>query len=259
MKKICTTSLRATPSEARGSEAISIIFLFITIFCLCGFTVSKDFKVIKAKTLEKINIPQWYHEGLHYDGKYMWINNGKLGNTWMIDISNGAVVKEIKPVATFTEGITQKDKDRYFVTDWDTMKVYAVHIENNVMAIDFEASTAPAHPTGVAWNGSNLFVITWTRGITGTKFHILKMDDKFNIISRAAIKNVTEPDQLTWDGKYLWLSCWYSKRVYKIDADKMELLGYFRSPVQRTTGIAWDGQYFWLTGTTGSLYKMEVQ
>jgi hypothetical protein len=67
-----------------------------------------------------------------------------------------------------------------------------------------------------------------------------------------------EPCQLAWDGKYLWMSSWYDRRVYKVDVERMEAIGYFCSPVERTTGIAWDGKYLWLTATHGDLYKIEI-
>lgn len=236
-----------------------ILFGLIAVFLLCGFSSAGKPEVIKVKVIAKIEIPKWYHEGLYFDGKDIWVNNGKNGKTWVIDTSNGSVIKEIDPAGTFTEAMTAKDMDTLFVTDWDFKKIYTTRITDAEMSAESEVSVAPAHPTGIAWNGENLFVITWTRGLGGTKFNMLKMDDKFNIISSTPIKNIAEPAHLAWDGKNLWVSCWYSRRVYKLDADDFKILGYFRSPVKKTTGIAWDGKYLWLTGTYSNLYKMEIQ
>ncbi len=240
-------------------NSIRAAFIIIAIFLLCGFSYSPKYKLIPAKVLTKVTIPKGYHEGLYFDGKNIWVNNGQKGKTWVIDTSSGKVTGEIDPAGTFTEAITSKGKDKYFVTDWDLKKIYTARIENKNMLAENEASLAPAHPTGAIWDGKNLFVITWTRSLAGTKYRLLKMDEKFNILKSDRIKKIHEPSQLAWDGKFLWISSWYNGRIYKVDAQTLEILGYFRSPVKKTTGIAWDGKYFWVTGTYGDLYKMEVQ
>jgi len=233
--------------------------ILIAVFLISGFSSAGKPEFIKAKVIARIKIPKWYHEGLYSDGKNIWVNNGRNGKTWVIDISNGSVLKELTPPGTFTEAITARDKDTLFVTDWDSKKIYSARIIDSNIAAESEVSVAPAHPAGAVWTGQNLFLVTWTRSLTGTKFHIIKMDEKFNIISSASIKNIDEPAHLAWDGKNLWVSCWYKRRIYKMDADNLSILGYFRSPVNKTTGITWDGKYFWITGTNSDLYKMEVQ
>jgi len=245
--------------KANFINGTRLVFIIIAIFLLCGFSYSPKYKLIPAKVLTKIKIPKWYHEGIYFDGKEIWVNNGKKGNTWVVDTANGKIIREIKPVAAFTEAITPKDKGVFFATDWGTEKVYTVHIENDKMAVLSEKSVAPAHPAGALWNGSGLFVITWTRSLTGTKFHLLKMDGDLNILSTTEIKKILEPAHLAWDGRNTWISCWYSRRVYKVDIESLEILGYFKSPAAKTTGIAWDGKHFWVTGTYSDLYKMEVQ
>jgi len=231
----------------------------IAVFGLSGFTMSKDYGELKAKTVAKIKIPKWYHEGLNCDGKYIWVCNGKKGDVWVVDKETGKVIRRMIPAGPFTEAITPLDKDTFFVTDWDTKKIYTSKIEGDKMCALSERSVEPAHPAGAVWNGSNLFVITWTRSLAGTRFHLLKMDADMNTLSRVEIVEILEPTQLAWDGKYIWVSCWYSKRVYKIDIEKMEMLGYLESPAAKTTGIAWDGRYLWVTGTHDNLYKMELE
>jgi DNA-binding beta-propeller fold protein YncE len=240
-------------------RAFKLILLTMVVFGLSGFTLSKDYKEIKAKAIAKIKIPKWYHEGLYFDGKDIWVNNGKKGDTWIIDIIAGKITGKIKPVGSFTEGITPKDKDTFFVTDWDAKKIYISKIEGDTMYVLAEKSVEPARPAGAVWNGSNLFVVTWTRSLTGTKFHLLKMDADMNILSSLEIVKILEPAHLAWDGKYMWISCWYSKRIYKVDIEKSQMLGYLKSPAAKTTGIAWDGKYLWVTGTHDSLYKMGFQ
>jgi glutamine cyclotransferase len=228
------------------------------IFLLCGFS-SKESKLIQSKVAAKIELPTWYHEGLYFDGKNIWVSNGLKGKTLVVDPANGNIIREIDPAGTFTEAITSKEKDEYIVTDWDASKMYTARIENNLMYARIEIPLEPAHPAGVVWNGKNILLITWTRSLTGTKFALLKMDEKFNIVNSRNIKDIQEPCQIAWDGKHLWISSWYDNRVYKIDVDTLDVLGYFKSPVKKTTGIVWDGKSLWVTGTYADLYKIELQ
>jgi hypothetical protein len=244
---------------AASTTLFKTILVIIAVFFLCGFSFPKNRSLIPVKVLANIKIPKWYHEGLYFDGKNVWVNNGEKGNTWIVDTSSNSIIKEIESVGTFTESITPNGKNSFFVTDWDTKKIYTASIENNHMTAQAEFSVAPAHPAGAVWNGSNLFVITWARSLTGTKFYILKMDDKFNIIEKKKIDNIQEPSQIAWDGKSLWVSSWYTSRIYRMDPEKLEVTGCLKSPVERTTGIAWDGGFLWLTGTNANLYKIELQ
>jgi len=243
----------------RPDRTLKLILLAVMVFALCGFTMAKDYKRIKTKTVAKIKIPRWYHEGLYQDGKNIWVNNGKGGDTWVVDTQAGKIIKNIEPAGKFTEATTPKDKGTFFVTDWDAKKVYTARIDGDKMYAVSEMSVEPAHPAGAVWNGSNLFVITWTRSAAGTRFHLLKMDADMNILSTAEIGKILEPAHMAWDGKYMWVSCWYSNRIYKVDIEKLKILGYLKSPAAKTTGITWDGKYLWVTGTYDNLYKLELQ
>lgn len=217
----------------------------------------KDCRRIPANIVKKVSIPKWYHEGLFHDGKSLWLANGENGKIWAIDTITGVVTSNIEPVADFPEALIRTDDGILFTTEWYTKKIYRVRLEGSRLVPEKEASFEPAHPAGLAWNGKRLFVVTWTRGF-GTKFHMVEMDRDLKVINRMMIRNIHEPDQLAWDGENLWISSWYTKAVYKVDINKWEIVGYFSSPVSKTTGIAWDGKYMWVTGTYGDLYQMEI-
>lgn len=239
-------------------KSIKFLACIALILFLCGFSSKQD-KLIESRVAARIEIPTWYHEGLYFDGNNIWVANGLKGNVWIVDLSSGKVVKELKTSGTFTEAIASTDEYPYLVSDWDLKKIYSARLENNIMSSDKEFSVEPAHPTGMTWNGKNLFVITWTRSLTGTKFHLLKMDARLNTLLTHKIREIQEPCQITWDGKNLWISSWYEDRIYKIDVDTLDVLGYFKSPVKKTTGIAWDGSSLWVTGTYSDLYRIELQ
>ena len=202
-------------------------------------------------------MPGGYHEGLYLDGTDIWVNNGKNGNTWVVDTSSGKVKKHINSIATFTEAITSSGDGTYYITDWDTMKLYRAEFDGSKFKVLKDMSFEPSHPAGAICTGDRLYVITWTRGM-GTKFHLLELDLEGHLLSIILIKCIMEPSQIAWDGKNLWITSWYSKLVYKVDIDTWKAVAVFSSPVPDATGILWDGNNMWITGTHGDLYKLEL-
>lgn len=217
---------------------------------------AKEYNRIYARVIKRVGLPRWYHEGLFYDGEFVWVSNGEKGDTWVVDPYSGEVRRRIAPVAGFTEAITTDGNGTFVLTDWNEKKIYRIRIEGDRMVAEADRSFAPAYPAGVVWNGKSLLVVTWTRSLLGTKFDIIEMDADFKTINAINVKRIPEPAHMAWDGKNLWITSWFNKTVYKVDIDKWEIAGYFKSPVSKTTGIAWDGRYFWITGTRADLYQV---
>lgn len=267
---LCDYIMTEVPRATLNKCLAVLKTVLITVSILAGmasFSFAGDFKLkaasdyrpIPAHVIKKITIPKWYHEGLFYDGKYIWVSNGEKGKTWVVDPSSGAVMSEITPVAGFTEAITQRqDNGAFFVTDWSDKKLYRVRIEGDKMVPEQSVSFAPAYPAGAVWNGERFFVVTWTRRIFGTKFDIIELDGEMNKVNRIAVGRIQEPTHLAWDGKFLWVTSWFSRIIYKVDVGSWTMTGYFRSPVMKTTGIVWDGKCLWVTGTHSDLYQVEV-
>jgi len=212
---------------------------------------------IPAGVVREFPLPEGYHEGLYYENNQVWVTNGKGGRTWIVDMESGGVVSEIDPFGSFTEGITANGDGTFWLTDWIEKKLYRVRIEKGVMVAEHEVSVAPAHPTGVVRAGEKLFMLAWTRGM-GTKYHLVEFDETGRVLNKIQIKRIHEPAHLAWDGRYLWITSWFSQLVYKVDIDTFKILGSFKSPAPKTTGIAWDGEYFWITGSYAGLYCVEV-
>ncbi|MFC1644048.1 YncE family protein [Candidatus Omnitrophota bacterium] len=213
---------------------------------------------IPVEVIEKIPLSKGYHEGLYFDGKNVWVSNGKKGNTWVVDPATGDIVSEIESVGPFTEGITSAGDGTYWVTDWEEKKLYRVKIEEGKMIPEYDISLEPAHPTGVVWTGEKLYIITWTRSAMGTTYHLMQLNKEEHMSREMRIKRIYEPAHMVWDGRHLWITSWYSQRVYKVDVNTFKVLGSFESPAKDTTGIAWDGEYFWITGSHAALYKIKV-
>ena len=206
-----------------------------------------------------IKLPKGYHEGLFHDGKYIWVCNGKGQKTWVVDPVSGEVVSEIDSVGKFTEGITASGADgTYWITDWEDKKLYKVSREGATFKVIYDILLEPAHPAGLIWTGEKLYVITWERGMGGTQYYLMQLDDKEHMSQKFKIKRIHEPAHIAWDGKHLWITSWYNRLVYKVDVETFNVLGSFKSPVNETTGIAWDGEHFWITGTRADLYQLSI-
>lgn len=216
-----------------------------------------EYEWLTVKVLRKIKLPGGYHEGLYYDGKDMWVCNGRKGNIWVMDLASGKVKFSIRSIGTFTESVSYGGDGTYYVSDWDAMKLYRAKLENNKLVPLKDMSFEPSRPAGAIFTGDRLYVITWTRGM-GTRFHLLEMDRDGHLLSVRLIRCVQEPSQLAWDGRYLWMTSWYSKLVYKIDPYRWKAVGVFASPVSDATGIVWIGNDLWITGTHGDLYQLKV-
>ncbi|MBD3379885.1 MAG: hypothetical protein GF408_05425 [Candidatus Omnitrophica bacterium] len=218
---------------------------------------SEEYHDIPVKVVKEVPLPKGWHEGLYFDGENMWVNNGEGINTWIVDVATGEVISEIEPVGTFSEGITPAGDGTYWVTDWETKKLYRVKITDGRMENLYDILLEPSRPTGVVWTGEHLYVITWTRGL-GTRYHIMELTENERMVRKMRIRGIHEPSQMAWDGKHLWITSWYTKRVYRVDIENFRVLGSFRSPTSETTGIAWDGEYLWVTGTRSGLFQVEI-
>ena len=151
---------------------------------------SPSYKIISAKTLREIPLPKSYHEGLSPDGSNIWVVNGEKGKVWVVDTVSGKISYDIEPIAGFTEAVSRKSDNLFFVTDWDEKKIYKARLDNNRLTEESSVSVSPAHPAGVLWTGERLFVIIWTRGM-GTKFELLEMDGDMKLLRRISIQAIS--------------------------------------------------------------------
>ena len=234
----------------------TLILMIIALMVACKFGYSEDLmlkysnsykKNIETKTINTISLSEGYHEGLSMDGSNIWISNGK-----------SEVVSRIEPAGGFTESVVFLENGLFWASDWDDRKIYEVKIEDNKMRVESEVSLAPAFPAGMVKVRESIYVIIWTRGVVGTKYHLIEFDPHRNILRKIKINRISEPSQMTWDGEHLYVTSWYSDLVYKINIDTLKIMNSFKSPAKKTTGIAWDQGSFWITGTHDDLYQVKI-
>ncbi|MCX5680246.1 MAG: glutaminyl-peptide cyclotransferase [Candidatus Omnitrophica bacterium] len=219
---------------------------------------SKGYHDMPVKVVKKIALPKWYHEGLSIDGGSIWVANGNKGKIWVVDIESGKVTSDIEPPASFTEAIVKTTSGKYFLTDWEDKKLYEASLKDAKFVIEKTSfDFSPSHPAGLVYTNDSLLAIVWTRGL-GTKFEIVKLNKDFGVAERIQVKEIQEPAHMAWDGKDLWITGWYNRRVYRVDSKSWEITASFRAPLNKVTGIAWDGSHLWLTGTYADLYQVEL-
>ena len=265
----CHHLLTKIPKAALRKAVTGLRFVVIGIVLSAVFTSlsfadatimkkSKDYCGINVKTIRTLSIPRWYHEGLYVDGDSIWVANGREGNIWVVNMKSGEIVSEIESPAGFTEAVVKTAGGKYLATDWDDKKLYEVVFDGGKTVSKKEVfDFTPSHPAGIVPVGDRLLVILWTRGM-GTKFEILELDKDFKETERVLIRDIQEPAHMAWDGKYLWVTGWYNRRVYRVDLKSWDITASFRAPFNKVTGIAWDGKYLWVTGTYADLYQLSV-
>ncbi len=251
----------------KALNSLKSFIVFVSLYSVFSSSVlaetttlkkSEDYRNLDIKVVQKVNIPRWYHEGLYFDNGVIWVANGEKGNIWAIDPKTGKTLEEVCPYGEFTESISKDTDGSWLVTDWEDAKLYRSQMENstlthNTVLFDF----SPVRPAGLVRLDDRYFVITWTRGL-GTKFGILILDKEFKQAGSVVIKFIEEPAHMAWDGKDLWITSWYSRKVYRVNPNNWEVTGFFRTPFGKATGIAWDGKDLWVTGTYAGLYRIEV-
>ncbi len=210
--------------------------------------------MIPVEMIRSVALPDAYHEGISVSGEKLWIANGEGFRSWLIDADNGSIVEEVGTSGPFTETVVPLSDGKFWISDWGAKKIYLARKEGAKLVEEISFSTEPSHPAGITVADDALYAILWTRGL-GTKYYLAKMDFKGRTVEKLKISCIPEPSQITWDGTDLWISSWFNRRVYRIDAGDYSVKGYFRTKIEMTTGIAWDGEGFWVTGTNEGLYK----
>ena len=248
-------------------KKILVVLLFLWSFCwaclasdtqICLFK-AKDYHQIKVNKQKKIELPSnGWHEGLFIKDDHLWVNNGQGLNTDVIDINTGERIGQIIVPGTFMEGISSFGDDTYVWSDWYDRAFFFGKLVDNEFVAKKSVKLGKLFPAGVVVAGEDVFVVTWKRGF-GTKYYLLRFDRNGTLKDDIAIKHIKEPSQLAWDGKFLWISSWYSKKVYKVDITDYSLKGFFKTGISKTTGIVWDGNVFWVTGTSSDLYTFKIQ
>lgn len=66
------------------------------------------------------------------------------------------------------------------------------------------------------------------------------------------------PEDVTWDGEYIWQVSATLNRVYKLDEDTGNRIGSITTPNTDPQGLAWDGKYLW-NSSSDFIYQISTE
>jgi hypothetical protein len=166
-----------------------------------------------------IPAPNLTATGLCWDGQYLWCADGGTIRIYKLDPATGAILDSIDaPVATSCEGLAWMN-DTMWNTNWNNNIIYALDPTNGNIWFQYNAPNTGS--TGLAWDWHDSALWNTSQTAPGT---IYKLDPGTGAVITQFASPDPIPQDLAFDGTYLWTCGWTTGEVYKMD------IGY-------TTGI----------------------
>lgn len=142
---------------------------------------------------------------------------------------------------------------------WDNVRVYAMSPATPTPALKVPARLSSgaqgvANPSGLTWDGANLWCTTF--GTDQDEDRLYRLDDVGRIA--ASIPSPARGAQgLAWDGSALWLSDSLQGRIYRLDTSGT-VLASFRYPGTWARDLTWDGTSLWAADSqTGMVHRLD--
>ncbi|MCK4545904.1 MAG: transglutaminase [Candidatus Eisenbacteria sp.] len=101
-------------------------------------------------------------------------------------------------------------------------------------------ATPCSNPSGLAWDGRNLWVADWDAG------WIYKVRSSDGSVRDSLKAPGFRPQGLAWAGEYLYVSDDLAGRIYEIDPGSGMVLANYETPGKGPAGLASDGETLWL-------------
>ena len=122
-----------------------------------------------------------YVYGIGFDGTYLWATDFASSSIMKLDQSGNQVGTITAPYDSMCTGIDyDATNDVLWVHNFDTKKIYKVNPSNGAVLDDF-SSPATQYPTGLAFDGTHLWVVD------RDQYKIYKLDTSGNQLSNFAI------------------------------------------------------------------------
>lgn len=107
--------------------------------------------------------------------------------------------------------------------------------------ISHRASLPFHHPTGVAWDGTHLWVADRKTD------RIYRLDEDRRKAVDSLVSPGYFPSGLAWDGTSLWSTDPADRMIYATDIETGHTVTSLESPTPSPMGIAWDGEFLWIS------------
>lgn len=128
-------------------------------------------------------------------------------------------------------------------------------VVQSAVSVVKKSLTAPGQgPSGIAWDGSALWVVDTQDFET---YKLYRIDPQSgSVLSSFEVPTII-PDALTWDGSRLWLVDGVESKLLQIDPSNGKVLKSLAAPGTYPTGIAWDGSALWVADADDlKIYKI---
>jgi len=166
-----------------------------------------------------IPAPNTTATGMCWDGQYLWCADGVVLRIYKLDPTTGAIIDSIPaPVATSCEGLAWMN-DTMWNTNWGNNIIYALDPTNGNVFFQYNAPNTGS--TGLAWDWHDSALWNTSQTAPG---NIYKLDPATGIVITSFASPDPIPQDLAFDGTYLWTCGWTTGIVYKMD------IGYVQPP-----------------------------
>lgn len=161
--------------------------------------------------------------GLAWDGNYLWVYRKRFGSStpdrwdyiYKMD-TTGTVLDSVRsPVEDYVGGLAFGEGSLWLSQYYPPNVIHKVNPATG--AIEQTINAVGEQPMGVAYDGQFLWCAEDT-GFGATRQEIYKYDPKTGTYTGEFLRNPDDaPQDMTWDGQYLWLVGYYSQQIYQID------------------------------------------
>lgn len=123
---------------------------------------------------------------------------------------------------------------------------YEGHYFLNNYPITITSKENPPYITGIAWQktaGSTGFI--WVADASNKT--LLQVTPQGETLRKIKLNKIY-PEDITFDGEYLWIADSKREKIFKITTEDGSVLAEYLSPVKFPSALAWDGKYLIIAG-----------
>jgi len=232
----------------------AIVFLFLGLSALAQ---PPAVSMAKEKLQVLRTIPHsGYSEGLDFHEGFLWHSLPK--EILKISPKDGSIVARFPPATEYNESLTWLNGFLYIVSYSDN-GIYRGKLTGDKFQFERVGTTPEVHAWGITHNGRDLF-------LTGNYSRVIyRMETKDFSIKSTITADVTDVEDLAFDGKDLWSSSFTEHRgsIYRIESKTGKVATIYELPDPDSCpvidGIAIDGKTFWLTGKNcPSIFNVKI-
>ena len=173
-----------------------------------------------GEVINKFKAPSKYSTGLTFDGKCLWVADRGTDSLYKIDMKNGKIAKTLPAPAYWITGLA-----------WDGKHLWAVDERGGI-------------PKGDEFFAGQLYMIDTATG---------------NILHTTTLP-FSNPQDITYDGKYMWVIDAASNKLVKFNPFDGTSILEFSAPAPGCTGLTFDGENIWIANNyRNEIYQVSPQ